>query len=194
MSENKLKMDASALREFMTSAFERELTWVIDYVGMDGITVRQPVGSGDLRPGGTVSGPTLMALADGVAYMALLSQIGPAALAVTSNLNINFLRRPRPTDLVSKGRLLKLGRSLALVEVSMYSALEPAAGDLGSGGADGPGDREGAGNGHGDREGAGAGAGDRASATDRDDFVIDDNAPLAHATVTYSLALLGDTR
>ncbi|MGB6059923.1 MAG: hypothetical protein WBF71_16830, partial [Microthrixaceae bacterium] len=72
-SGDMLKMDAAALADFMTSAFERELSWVIDHVGLDGITVRQPVGSGDLRPGGTVSGPTLMALADGVAYMALLS-------------------------------------------------------------------------------------------------------------------------
>ncbi|HTN99644.1 MAG TPA: PaaI family thioesterase [Microthrixaceae bacterium] len=147
-------MDAVALNEFMASAFQRELSWVIEHVGADGVTVRQPVGSGDLRPGGTVSGPTLMALADGVAYMVLLSQIGPAALAVTSNLNINFLRRPRPTDLVTKGRLLKLGRSLALVEVSMYSALDQTPED---------------------------------SAT----FSIDENSPLAHATVTYSLALLG---
>jgi acyl-coenzyme A thioesterase PaaI-like protein len=62
-----------------------------------------------------------MALADGVAYIALLSRIGPAALAVTTNLNINFLRRPRPVDLVADARILKLGRTLALCDVLLYS-------------------------------------------------------------------------
>lgn len=151
---NDLVMDAADLAKFMSAAFQRELSWVIEHVGPDGVTVRQPVDTTDLRPGGTVSGPTLMSLADGVGYLVLLSRIGPAALAVTSNLNINFMRRPRPSDLVSKGRLLKLGRSLALIEVSIYSALEPP-GDGGSSG-----------------------------------YSIDESAPLAHATVTYSLALL----
>lgn len=172
-SYDTLKMDAAALADFMTSAFERKLSWVIDHVGLDGVTVRQPVGSGDLRPGGTVSGPTLMALADGVAYMALLSRIGPAALAVTSNLNINFLRRPRPTDLVAKARLLKLGRSLALAEVTLYSALEPVEGGPGAGN-DLDANTE-------------MGAGDVT-------YLIDEDAPLAHSTVTYSLALLGGTQ
>ncbi|MGB6057906.1 MAG: PaaI family thioesterase, partial [Microthrixaceae bacterium] len=108
-----------------------------------------------------------------VAYMALLSRIGPAALAVTSNLNINFLRRPRPTDLVAKARLLKLGRSLALAEVTMYSALEPIDSDPG------------AGNG----EGRNTEMGD-SNVT----YLIDEDAPLAHSTVTYSLALLGGTQ
>ena len=62
-----------------------------------------------------------MSLADGIAYMVVLSRIGPAALAVTSNLTINFLRRPRMVDLVTDARLLKLGRSLAVVDVLMYS-------------------------------------------------------------------------
>ena len=114
-------MDATELHEFMAAAFDRPLSWVIERVDHDGVRVRQPVGSSDLRPGGTVSGPTLMALADGVAYIALLSRIGPAALAVTTNLNINFLRRPRPVDLVADARILKLGRTLALCDVLLYS-------------------------------------------------------------------------
>ncbi len=116
-----LKMDAAALDEFMLAAFERPLSWTIERVDLDGIRVRQPTTSGDSRPGGTVSGPTLMSLSDGVAYMVVLSHIGPAALAVTSNLTINFLRRPRMVDLVCDARLLKLGRSLAVVDVLMYS-------------------------------------------------------------------------
>jgi acyl-coenzyme A thioesterase PaaI-like protein len=118
--EPSLQMDAAALDEFMFAAFGRPLTWTIERVDLDGIRVRQPTGD-DSRPGGTVSGPTLMSMADGVAYMVVLSHIGPAALAVTSNLTINFLRRPRLVDLVTDARLLKLGRSLAVVDVLMYS-------------------------------------------------------------------------
>lgn len=119
--EPSLQMDAAALDRFMFEAFGRPLTWTIERVDLDGIRVRQPTGDGDSRPGGTVSGPTLMSLADGVAYMVVLSRIGPAALAVTSNLTINFLRRPRMVDLVCDARLLKLGRSLAVVDVLLYS-------------------------------------------------------------------------
>jgi uncharacterized protein (TIGR00369 family) len=114
-------MGSAELHEFMAGAFDRPLTWQIERVDMDGVRVRQPVDGADLRPGGTVSGPTLMSLADGVAYIAILSRIGPAALAVTTNLNINFLRRPQPVDLVADARIIKLGRTLALCEVLMYS-------------------------------------------------------------------------
>lgn len=114
-------MDVPALDRFMSEAFGQPLTWTIERVELDGIRVRQPTGAGDLRPGGTVSGPTLMSLADGVAYMVVLSRIGPAALAVTSNLTINFLRRPRLVDLICDARLLKLGRSLAVVDVLLHS-------------------------------------------------------------------------
>lgn len=119
--EPSILMDAAALHQFMLEAFGRPLSWSIERVDLDGIRVRQPTDAGDSRPGGTVSGPTLMSLADGVAYMVVLSRIGPAALAVTSNLTINFLRRPRMVDLVTDARLLKLGRSLAVVDVTLYS-------------------------------------------------------------------------
>ena len=72
-----------------------------------------------LRPGGTVSGPTLFALADVTAYITLLAHIGPVALALTTNLNINFLNRPEPVPLDGVCRILKLGRSLAVMEVSV---------------------------------------------------------------------------
>lgn len=129
--EPTLLMDAAALDEFMLAAFGRPLSWTIERVDRAGIRVRQPTGADDSRPGGTVSGPTLMSLADGVAYLVVLSRIGPQALAVTSNLTINFLRRPRMVDLVTDARLLKLGRSLAVVDVLMYSDTgEPDALDL----------------------------------------------------------------
>ncbi len=69
-----------------------------------------------LRPGGTVSGPTMMSLVDLAAYVVILAHIGPVALAVTTNLNINFLRKPEPGELLGTCRLLKLGKRLAVVE------------------------------------------------------------------------------
>jgi uncharacterized protein (TIGR00369 family) len=72
-----------------------------------------------LRPGGTVSGPTLFALADLAAYAATLAHIGPVPLAVTTNLSINFLRKPPPGLLLGRARLLKLGKRLAVLEVDI---------------------------------------------------------------------------
>ena len=79
-----------------------------------------------LRPGGTVSGPTLMALADCAMYVVLLSAIGPVGLAVTVNLSINFLRKGAPgQDVLAAARLLKLGKRLAVGEVSLLSGTLP---------------------------------------------------------------------
>ena len=74
-----------------------------------------------LRPGGTISGPTMMTLADTGLYVAILASIGPVALAVTPNLNINFLRKPDQRDLIAECRLVKLGTRLAVGEVSIWS-------------------------------------------------------------------------
>jgi uncharacterized protein (TIGR00369 family) len=70
-----------------------------------------------LRPGGTISGPSMMALADYALYAAILASLGPVALAVTTSLNFNFLRKPGPHGLLGSARLLKLGRRLAVGEV-----------------------------------------------------------------------------
>ena len=75
-----------------------------------------------LRPGGTVSGPSLMTLADLAAYVVILGHIGPVALAVTTNLNINFLVKPQPVDLLAEANILRLSRRQAVCEVSLYSA------------------------------------------------------------------------
>lgn len=77
-----------------------------------------------LRPGGTISGPALMTLADTAMYVVLLAMIGPVSLAVTTNLNINFLRKPAPRDVIAEARLLKLGSRLAVGDVTMYSDSE----------------------------------------------------------------------
>jgi uncharacterized protein (TIGR00369 family) len=90
----------------------------------DGTTcrVRQRYSDSMLRPGGTISGPTLMALADCAMYVVLLSAIGPVGLAVTTNLNINFLRKgAAEQDVVAEARLLKLGKRLAVGEVNLFS-------------------------------------------------------------------------
>lgn len=92
--------------------------------------IREAYNERMLRPGGTVSGPTLMALADFAMYVVLLSAIGPVGLAVTTSLNINFLSKaPAGSDVVAEGRLLKLGKRLAVGEVTLFSAAgsEPVA-------------------------------------------------------------------
>ena len=97
----------------------------IDDIWHRGASLRHEIGYDELRPGGTVSGPTLMAVADVALYVAILGEIGLVALAVTTNLTINFLRKPRADkDLVAKCSLLKVGKSLIVGEVSLYSADE----------------------------------------------------------------------
>jgi uncharacterized protein (TIGR00369 family) len=94
----------------------------------DGTTclVRKRFNDRMLRPGGTVSGPTLMALADCAMYVVLLSAIGPVGLAVTTNLNINFLRKGAPgQDVLAAARILKLGKRLAVGEVTLLSGTSP---------------------------------------------------------------------
>lgn len=83
--------------------------------------LRLAVDEAHLRPGGTVSGPTMMALADAALYVAILAELGPVAQAVTVSFTANFLRRPPPAPLQAEARLLKLGRRLAVGEVAVYS-------------------------------------------------------------------------
>ena len=88
--------------------------------------LRQRYSERMLRPGGTISGPTLMGLADCAMYVVLLSAIGPVGLAVTTNLNINFLRKGAPgQDVLAEGKLLKLGKRLAVGEVTLLSGESP---------------------------------------------------------------------
>ena len=82
--------------------------------------VRAPYSNEFLRPGGTISGPIMMGLADFAMYAAVLTRVGIVELALTTNLNINFLHRPQPGDLLAKARLIKLGKRLAMGEVEVY--------------------------------------------------------------------------
>ena len=103
-------------REFPQSAVK------IMAVGNRGATVRQEIGVDQLRPGGTVSGPVLMAVADVALYVAIMGEIGLVPLAVTTSLSINFLRKPSSErDIIGVCKLLKLGKVLAVGEVSLYS-------------------------------------------------------------------------
>src|SRR6266436_7620649 len=96
--------------------------WSSDVCSSD--LVRQAYREDSIRPGGTISGPTMMALADFAMYVAVLGAIGPVPLAVTINLNINFLRKPSARDLTAEARLLKLGKRLATGEVAIRCAGE----------------------------------------------------------------------
>ena len=85
------------------------------------MTVRMATGAGDLRPGGTVSGPTIFACADCAYYMATLAMIGRVPLTVTTNCAIDFMRKPGPGALTAEARILKLGRTLSVGDVLVFS-------------------------------------------------------------------------
>ena len=97
----------------------------IEKLGEGKVTARLPYNPGLIRPGGTIAGPWQMALADYAMYALVLSGIGRVELAVTINLNINFLRKPGPADIIGEGRMIKLGRRLAVSEVTLYSEGDP---------------------------------------------------------------------
>jgi uncharacterized protein (TIGR00369 family) len=84
-------------------------------------TVRMPFDPTFVRPGGTISGPALMALTDYGMYAALMGAIGRVEMAVTTNININFLRKPAARDVLAECRVIKLGRSLSVIDVMLYS-------------------------------------------------------------------------
>jgi uncharacterized protein (TIGR00369 family) len=96
-------------------------TLFIEEVGYGTCRVRMKHHPKNLRPGGTISGPAMMSLADFALYVAVLSVVGRVPLAVTTNLNINFLRKPETGDLISETRLLKAGKRLCVGEVSIFS-------------------------------------------------------------------------
>ena len=98
----------------------------IERVGGESATLRKKISHDHLRPGGTVSGPVLMEMADAALYVAILSEIGLVALAVTTNLNINFMRKPASDkDVIAECKLMKLGKLLAIGQVSLYSDGDP---------------------------------------------------------------------
>jgi uncharacterized protein (TIGR00369 family) len=120
------KMTVPELEKFLRAEFPQAFSSgdiLIEAADGASCRLRQRYSEQMLRPGGTISGPTLMALADCAMYVVLLSAIGPVGLAVTTNLTINFLRKGSAgQDVLAAARLLKLGKRLAVGEVNLMSA------------------------------------------------------------------------
>lgn len=106
---------------FIATEFPQTKCSVLE-VGDGGATVSHQIGHGELRPGGTVSGPVLMSIADVALYVAILGEIGIVPMAVTTSLTINFLRKPAADkSIVGVCKLIKTGRTLVVGEVYLYS-------------------------------------------------------------------------
>lgn len=123
MSDRAAVMTAEDLERFMAREFPQVAEdFVVENVAPMQVRIRMKIGERHLRPGGTVSGPSMFALADVSIYFATLAMIGPVALAVTTNISMDFMRKPEAgVDLIAVARLLKLGRSLAVGDVLIYS-------------------------------------------------------------------------
>lgn len=116
-------MDKQALGVFLAREFPQVAQdFGIDALSAEAIIVRLKVSERHLRPGGTVSGPNIFALADVAVYLAILSRIGPVGLSVTTSGHVDFMRKPEAgRDLIGTARLLKLGRVLAVGDVLVHS-------------------------------------------------------------------------
>ena len=109
------------LAAFMLTEFPQSKC-TLDAIGEKKATIRHRIGVEELRPGGTVSGPVLMTVADVALYVAILAEIGIVPLAVTTSLNVNFLRKPAADrDIIGVCTLMKVGKSLIVGEVALYS-------------------------------------------------------------------------
>src|SRR3954453_15391496 len=118
------ELDAFLLKEFPQAFAAGNIS--IERADGESCLIRERFHARMLRPGGTVSGPTLMALADFAMYFVLLSAIGPIGLAVTTNLNINFLRKGQPgQDVLAAARLVNLGKRLTVGQVNLLSGSSP---------------------------------------------------------------------
>lgn len=118
-------MTVSQIEAFLDEVFPQlhhgGRTYFVEEVGPMSARMRCDYHERHLRPGGTISGPTMMALADLALYVAILAQIGPVGLAVTTNLSFNFLRKPGQAALIADAKLLKLGKRLAVGEIALFS-------------------------------------------------------------------------
>lgn len=122
-----MKMTAVAVNDFINSTIPqfKASGCRVETVIEGEIRVRQPYSDDSLRAGGSISGPTMMALADTAMYALILASLGPIGLAVTQNLNINFLRKPRQADLIATARFLRLGKRSAVIDVLIYAGDDP---------------------------------------------------------------------
>ena len=118
-----MKMTIETLGEFLNDQFPQAADdFEVLSLADNQAEVRMRITSANLRPSGTVSGPSMFALADVTFYLALMAMIGPKALAVTTNCSIDFMRKPAAgCDMIGKAKILKLGRVLAVGDVLIYS-------------------------------------------------------------------------
>ncbi|MCB1364466.1 MAG: PaaI family thioesterase [Rhodobacteraceae bacterium] len=123
-----LAMTASEVMDYMAEEFPQVRDdFAIDALGEDRLTMRLLVDDRHLRPGGTVSGPSMFALADCAVYAMVLARVGRKALAVTTSCSMDFMRKPAAgVDVIAECRLLKLGRALAVGDLLLYSAGQEA--------------------------------------------------------------------
>ena len=123
------EMTAEDIHRFLGAHFPQieSLGLRVERVESKLVRLRLPHQENQLRPGGTVSGPTMMLLADVTMYVLVLSAVGPRPLAVTTGLTINFLRKPTQCDLLAEGKMIKAGKRLAVMEVSIFSDTEMVA-------------------------------------------------------------------
>jgi uncharacterized protein (TIGR00369 family) len=125
-SNTTLKLDVAGFNTICEERmpFASQMGLQLESISTQGVTMRAVYNEDFLRPGGTVSGPVMMSLADAAMYALVLSRIGPVELAVTTHLSINFLSKPAPGDIIADARMLKLGKRLAVGEVTLYSDSE----------------------------------------------------------------------
>lgn len=121
-----MKMTAAEVDQFISAGMPAytDSGCVVETVTAECTIVRLAYRDDQLRPGGSLSGPTMMALADTAMYAIILATLGPVALAVTQNLNINFLQKPKPADLLAETRFLRLGRRSAVIDVQIISSFD----------------------------------------------------------------------
>lgn len=114
-----MQMTAAQVNDFIATGIPAfaEGGLSVDRVADDHVVVRLAYRPDRVRPGGSISGPNMMALADTAMYALILARLGPIGLAVTQNLNIHFLNKPREADLLAEARFLRLGRSSAVIDV-----------------------------------------------------------------------------
>ena len=118
-----LQLDVDTFRAILDERlpFAEMMGLAVDYFAADHVRLRAVYSEQFLRPGGTIAGPVMMGLADAALYALVLSRIGPVELAVTTSFSINFLRKPMPADVIADARMLKLGKRLAVGEVTLFS-------------------------------------------------------------------------
>jgi len=118
-----LKMSAEEIMSLLNKTFPQQSQFFeIDELSEESLVVRHKIDDSHLRPGGTISGPTMFSLADISLYILTMSRIGPVSLAVTTNCSMDFMRKPKSGfDLIAKTRLLKLGKNLCVGDVLIFS-------------------------------------------------------------------------